>query len=164
MVVTWTLRWNYDVVATTYPNLLGVFPENVNVWTDLFLPAVAFYGVWWVLYVLWILLDGVSRPERGYDTVFNNFSPVIMDNLGITSLRCAAFSYLQFHFVGVVLAYLGAMGCYMSYYFHTAIVVLQLLSAVLQGAKMYSYFMLDVYEERLRDRLNPLGSNNKDLV
>ena len=50
----------------------------------LVLPALAFYAIWWFLYVVWILVDGVTRPQRGYDTVFANFAPVVMEQLGIS--------------------------------------------------------------------------------
>lgn len=39
------------------------------------------------------------------------------------------------------------------YVFHTMLILLMLLSAVVSGARVYSYYMLDVYEEKLREQM-----------
>eukprot|EP00966_Prymnesium_polylepis_P029945 695656-Prymnesium_polylepis.1 len=44
----------------------------------------------WVPYTTWLLTDGVTRPERGYDTVFANFRPLVEGQLGIKDVRLAA--------------------------------------------------------------------------
>jgi len=205
MIAAWCLRWHADTVEKYYPGLLGTPAESPAFWADMFLPSIVFYGAWWVLYVLWLLLDGTTRPERGYDTVFGNFAPsmattrhdvlrrplrahpqlcpdcvrsdsplfartgvwtaVVMDNLGISSLKCAAFSYCQAHFIACALCFAVATLAYRSYIFHTTLLVAMLLSAILSGSKMYSFFMLDAYEAKLREKLHPASATSaKDLV
>jgi len=153
MLAVWTLRWNADAVEATFPGLLGTPPDDPHGFRELFLPAMLFYLVWWLPYTIWLLVDGVTRKDRGYDTVFANFAPVVMSQLGITSMRCAAFSYMQFHAVGVGLTFAVATMAYKSYVFHTMLILLMLLSAVVSGARVYSYYMLDVYEEKLREQM-----------
>ena len=46
----------------------------------------------WVPYTTWLLTDGLTRPERGYDTVFANFRPLVEGQLGIKDVRLAALS------------------------------------------------------------------------
>jgi len=153
MIAAWTLRWNDELVQATFPGLLGMPPAEPDGFGQLFLPAMGYYMLWWVPYTLWLLLDGTSRRERGYDTVFANFAPVVMEQLGISSMRCAAFSYMQFHAVGVALTFGIATIAYKSYAVHTGLMLLMLLSAILSGAKVYSYYMLDAYEEKLNEQV-----------
>ena len=54
--------------------------------------------------------------------------------------------------------------CCSAAYAHRLLVAM-LLSAVLSGSKMYSFFMLDAYEAKLREKLHPASATSaKDLV
>ena len=109
--------------------------------------------------------------------VFANFAGLVQDKLGLPSKRAAALVYMLFHLVSLPLeppcaqrriaasggmtlqvactASFGfALLCYQFYLVHTLFVVGMLLSATLSGAKPYSYYMLDLYEEAVRDNLS----------
>ena len=86
--------------------------------------------------------------------MFANFAGLVQDKLGLPSKRAAALVYMLFHLVACTASFGFALLCYQFYLVHTLFVVGMLLSATLSGAKLYSYYMLDLYEEAVRDNLS----------
>lgn len=163
MLVGWTFRWYGQAVEAHYPGLLGGATSllvPVDLWSDLALPAICYYFAWWVPYTTWLLTDGVTRPERGYDTVFANFRPLVEGQLGIKDVRLAALTYMCLHAVATNLAWIISVGCYASFYFHTFIVCSMLFLAIKSGASMYEYLILDSYDEALRKELEGRGKSS----
>lgn len=151
MLAAWCLRWS-ERAQEAYPTLLNDSSMEADLWTELFLPSCAVYAMWWVPYTLWLCTDGLTRPERGYDTVFNGFSGLVQEKLGLPTKRSAAFVYMLLHTVAVTATFGGALAAYRYYYVHTALVLLMLFAAVMNGAKLYRYYMLDAYADAVRGK------------
>jgi len=159
MLVAYTLRWHAAEVEEAYPGLLGgaAALQDIDLIWDLAIPGCAYYFVWWVPYTLWLLTDGISRPERGYDTVFANFQDLVKTQLGIANTRIAALVYMSLHAFATNLSWLTVVACYATIYFHTLLILVMLFLCIKSGAAMYEYLILDSYEATLRSALDARG-------
>ena len=167
MLVAYTSRWHTAAVEEAWPGLLGgtaALEMPVSLLWDLALPGMAYYFTWWVPYTAWLLLDGITRPERGYDTVFANFEPLVKAQLGVTSTARAAVTYNLIHAFATNLAWLVVAGCYASYYVHTVFLLGVLVLAIKAGAAMYEYLILDSYEATLQTALRDRHVGDTTLV
>jgi len=162
MLAYWCLRWNAPSVEAVWPGLVPSNLESADAWSDLLLPTTIYYGAWWVPYTLWLVCDGVNAPAKGYDTVFNCFGPLLQAQLGIDNIRVVALFYMVLH--GVVCFGAHAIAAYIfysSFAAHTLFIVLVLYLAAAAGAKLYSGYMLDVMEAKVRERLEAKAEEKK---
>jgi len=168
MLTAWALRWHGAVAEAAWPGLIGNGGNgDADLFSELFVPTTAYYFSWWVPYTLWLITDGVSRPAKGYDTVFNCFAPLLQGPLGIDNLRIVAVVYMTLHALVCLFAHaISAFLFFPYFYVHTTFVVLMLLAATSAGAKFYNYAMLDAYAEKvgaLKDKKSAV-KKSKELV
>ena len=65
------MRHESAVVKAAFPNLLSLdYFGHVSALT-LFLHFAAFYGTWLATFTVWMVVDGLKLPKRGYDTIFH---------------------------------------------------------------------------------------------
>jgi len=74
-LMSWTFRWHGDEVNRAWPGRfqLDVAGDGSRSFGDLYAPAAAAYGAWWVVYTAWLCVWGVRMPARGWRTVFDDF-------------------------------------------------------------------------------------------
>jgi len=72
------MRWYAVKIEETYPDIFGAplteeAASNI-VFMDIFRPAAAFYALWWVIFLIWMVKQGRfnSKKLTGYDTIYHN--------------------------------------------------------------------------------------------
>jgi hypothetical protein len=110
------MRWFVVEIEASYPDIFGAplteeAASNI-VFMDIFRPAAAFYAIWWVLFLFWMIVQGRFNSFKltGYDTVYHN----TMKNKSFAKTFCfdsknptsiiPVFIYMTFHGVLSTLA------------------------------------------------------------
>ena len=57
-----TLRWNSDIILQEFPNLYSLGALNGNLFHEIVLSTFSVYCIWWVLYTIWLINQGIYLP------------------------------------------------------------------------------------------------------
>ena len=144
---------NYARFHETWPRLLvgveSVQPDPIH---DLFLPGLAYYLCWWLIYATWLLTIGIYSAEAtGYHTTYDPFEGVLTKKLPFLAgkRRATACVYLVGHLIACASAIAWASAVYFSYALFTAWRWLLTAAAAWNGASRYHYYLLEVYEKKV---------------
>lgn len=150
-VVMWCLRWR--VAPTAAPGVALALAEAVRpgFGADALRDACFFYAAWWVLYIVWMLADGLTRPARGYTTVYENFRPLsykVGGWIGLEGMQCFWLYMVVHALLAVATMGFGAL-CWKFEAVHSAFLVASFVSACYFGAAFYEKHLMHFGKERI---------------
>lgn len=161
-MVMWAMRWHSAEHEAAFPGVFGT-PLGAAAaaipYVDLLFPALCFYGGWWVLHLLWLVLHGrhQGRGAGGARTVYHltmdtikPFAKLVGFKAEAASRLAPAVGYMCVHAALCVLAILVAPVLWRSFWLHTAFICFLLLSSIYQGSLRYYGMMTSSYEKRLK--------------
>lgn len=144
-VVMWCLRWRVAPVSPSGHALGLAEAVRPGFEADALRDACLFYAVWWLFYVAWMLADGLTRPARGYTTVYENFRLLSYKVGGLIGLVGTMQCFCLYMFVHALLA-VATMGfgalCWRVEAVHSAFVVASFVSASYFGAAFYEKHLI----------------------
>merc|ERR1712194_952076 len=111
------------------------------------------YAIWWICHSAWLLSVGVSSPEKGWNTVFEDMyrskqlGPAFTECFGCSSKRAHAAVYLAIHFAADMLAFVSPCICWYWPKVHAGFCIYLFVSAAYNGASYYNYLLTHKYEK-----------------
>jgi len=170
-LLAYTLRFHSAEILAAWPHLFRLdYLGDIRPWEVCVLSGIA-YLAWWVCYTLWLVVQGLHLPAKGYDTVFHSMmrepNPVeqILGWSKAERMRrkkanqypvISVLIYMLIH--GIASAFslgMSALCCCSRYFFLWTLGVMT-LSAVYRGAQRYTYYILELYIGQMRSELSDI--------
>ena len=159
MLTLWGLRFSAAAVQASYPVLGAMLVDLEEVppdpWSEMMLPALIFYILWWVPYTIFLLatLHEVKSTEVLNSAWLRWLEPQAHRLLGCltrNSTRTVMLVYCFVHMLSCIASFISAVIVFRSFLLYTLFCFIMLLAAAWNGASRYQYYLLDVYERRLQ--------------
>lgn len=163
-VTCYTLKWHGDAVAAAWPGTFDSFrftPMEAELsWFDMWKNAAVVYGVWWVLFAVWMVVHGrfQSKETTGMSTVYEfnvRRNKAVSAVLGIKDPEkdfprvVNVLKYMAMHAVLVLGGFLNGVACAKSWHWHTFICTFIVLTAMWNGAQRYYKIMTRFYVKKI---------------
>jgi len=164
-IVCLFLRWQRTLGVPMEEVWPDVFPTVKEMETHssvgtLFLRGAIVYGIWWIVYTVWLLTIGLSSPERGLPTIYHNYrrkNLSLFKKIAGENMRSQAVAFMAIHFVLVALSFLWAALCFRSFYVHVLWVLFLAGICLWRGS---DYYAREVFMRVFR---TPLMSQEEEL-
>ena len=172
-LVMFEMRWDCAAVQAAWPQLqmCDVFADLH--WYDTLLTTGCVWGVWALAFTVWMLIWGMKLPQSGYDTMFHASMRI---SGGAMAAKATGFSeeeleaqrktdnyprsYVLVHMFNHMLlnsaAALLALICTIGPPVHAVICFGMLWMITYNGAKRYTYLLMDSYQDAVKGLQEPL--------
>lgn len=151
-----------DVVSASYPAigamLIGLETSPPDVRSELLLPAVVYYMLWWAPYTVWLMCtlhEGKSHevlsapPSKALKSRVH----AVIGCMTYSETRSVMLVYCLVHLASCMATFGFALLIFHSYALFTIFLFTMLLIAGWNGASRYNYYLMDVYAKRLETAL-----------
>jgi len=142
LALMWAIKFNFSKVDELFPGVFTASIEGDGDMVGLWCYPALLYSCWWLCFTAWMLCDGVSRPKRGYDTVFafNKAPDVIAKTFGVTTEWKQVLIYMILHACAVMTSMLPAVFFWKHEWAISAFAILVALASVWNGSVYYQRF------------------------
>ena len=159
-MVIWTIRWHPELMEQTWPGVFGMpmAGDNSTEFLDILIPCAKVYGIWLVVYLIWIIFSGRFHGEKltGKPTLFDwnmTACPPLARLVGFDKENpTALLPVLKHSMVHGGVAFAAVCSSYLffySFWAHTAYIAFLFTWSVYLGSLRYYKMMTRFYESKL---------------
>jgi len=173
-LICYVLRWQRDRTVEAWPHVFELdYFDDVTVF-EIYINGLILYSAWAVLYTFWMLVHGLKLPTRKrYDTVMHSIYRVGTFPSKTMVARWTGrskaeedrrakeddwekkdlFTYMLGHMFACCIAMLFAPLSFKFWWLQSFVLVLMLVSATINGARRYTYYIVKSYGDALRKEM-----------
>eukprot|EP00439_Symbiodinium_sp_Y106_P029151 s7080_g3.t1 len=167
-LVMYELGWKRGDVHAAWPRIFLQcnFFESLDP-MEIISNACLVYGVWFLLYVSWLLAFGLRCPKHGYDTIFHWAMRGSAGSVVAKILRRQpevhatyaesndfpreyVFVYMALHAASVLVSIPVSLLCYASQWIHVSLCACVVLSTIYNASARYTFYMVKSYTVALK--------------
>jgi len=158
LIFVWTLRWYAEEINSFYPNMIET-PIVCPGFKTYFMRSFAVYMIWWLLFTVWMLVDGIDRPKKGYGTIWaymnkgNKMGKMFEKNTGVKTEKGHILLYMCGHAVTCVVAIIFGRITFNHFAGHCVWLIIVGLTIIRNGSHYYKYILGPAYMKSLKSRL-----------